>query len=188
MNKQGCLFLVLLTSLLSGCLSSVWTGANIIYGRHTLYKKINDYELTLRAQHILFHDKKLKQPGCVLDLAAFNGDILIAGHVPTASLRDLVFQRLSRLTGYRELFKQVAILNETHSSLQDTWVTTRICAQIIADSTIDPSQFKILTADNIVYIMGDVKPDQAERVLQIASKTEGVKRVVKLLRYYNLTK
>ena len=32
--------------------------------------------------------------------------------------------------------------------------------------------------------MGDVKPDQAEKVVKIARFTQGVERVVKILRYF----
>jgi osmotically-inducible protein OsmY len=190
MNKQGCflLFLVLLAlTFLSGCWSSVWTGASLVYNRHNIYKQVDDYKLAMDVNNSLFADKLFKQKGCALDIAAFNGDLLIAGHLPKESLRTLLAERLKAISGYRELFIQVAINKSLGSGLEDTWITAKIRSRMIADADIDPAMFKIITSDRIVYVMGDVKPEEAKRVLNISRNTDGVVRVVKLLRYYNLS-
>ncbi len=71
--------------------------------------------------------------------------------------------------------------------MEDNWITTKIRSKILADSTIDPNDFKVVTADQIVYLMGDVIPEQAAKVIHIARTCTGVKRVVKLFKYYNLS-
>lgn len=188
MKKQGRLILIGLACVaLSGCISNLWTGATLVYDRHDVYKKLDDYNLVAVAHHALFDDKVFKQPGCYLDLAVFNDDMLLAGHVPTELLRDEAVNRLQRLGGYREFFNQVAVKNEPTNALQDTWITTLIRTQILADATINPNDFKIITVDGIVYLMGDVIPEQAARVIAISRGTRGVMRVVKLLNYYNLS-
>lgn len=190
MNKQGCYLVLLLFSsmFLNACVSSIWTGANLIYTRHTVYKKFDDYKLAATANHVLFEDKIFKQKGVYLDVAVFNGDILLAGHLPTITLRNEAQRRLETLSGYRKLFQQVAIDTAVNNGMVDSWITTKIRSKIIADSQIDPSAFKIITSDRIVYIMGDVNPKEAIRVIDIAKRTDGVIRVVKLLKYYNLSK
>lgn len=188
MKKQGRFILVslVLTQLL-GCVSNLWTGASLVYDRHNVYKKLDDYNLAAVAHHALFDDKIFKQPGCYLDLAVFNNDVLLAGHVPTDALRDMAANRLQKLGGYREFFNQLAVKQDKHNALQDTWITTMIRTQMFADAEINPKEFKIITVDGIVYLMGDVIPEQAERVIAISRQTRGVVRVVKLLNYYNLS-
>lgn len=189
MKKQGRVFLLVASVMvLSGCISNIWTGASLIYDRHNVYKKIDDYHLAALAGHALYDDRLFKQPGCSLDVAVFNNDILLAGHVPTEELRALAERRIRQVSGYRRLFCQIAVLQTENNSLADSWITTKIRSQILADSSIDPNEFKIITADGIVYVMGDVKPKQARKVLTIASNTSGVIRVVKLLKYYHLSK
>lgn len=186
-KKQGCLFLLLFSSFaLTGCLSSLWTGASILYDRHNLYKKISDYQLLADAQHALFVDRLLKQPGCTLDLAVFNGDILLTGHVPTRQLRELASERLNTVNQARKIYKHIAILSNIITPFADVWITAKIRAQIFADASIDPNQFKIITTDDVVYIMGDVTIEQANKVINIARNTENVKRVVTLMKYYKL--
>lgn len=188
MNKYLALIMIFFCSLvLTGCLGSVWTGATLIYDRHNVYKKLNDYQLAAELQKRLFFDRVLKQPGCSLDLTVINGDVLLTGHVPTKGLKNLVDNRIANYQGYRHFYNFVSINTNANSSLNDAWLTAKIRAYIIADSEIDPHSFKIITADKIVYIMGDVRPQQAQRVIDIARSTEGVERVVKLMHYYNLS-
>jgi osmotically-inducible protein OsmY len=189
MNKQGRLVFILLTAcaLLSGCLSNLWTGATLLYDRHNVYKKVNDYQLAAKVNQAVYKDRVFKRKDCSIDLAVFNGDILMTGHVPSQDLRQEAIQRVSRLGGYRRLINQIEVGIQSDNSVEDSWITAKIRGHIFADSEIDPNAFKVITADQIVYLMGDVRPQQANKVIYIARNTEGVKRVVKLLKYFNLS-
>lgn len=184
--KQGrALFiLIVLACLLCSCLSNLWTGANLVYDRHDVYKKLSDYHLLVDINNALYADKMFKCERCVLDVAAFNGDILIAGHLPSTELLNEAHHRLANIQGYRHLFIEVAIDQATSNNLSDSWITTKIRSYIFADDSIDPNAFKIVTSDGVVYLMGDVKKEQANKVIAIARSTNGVVRVVKLLNYF----
>jgi osmotically-inducible protein OsmY len=173
-------------ALLSSCIGSLWTGASFVYDRHDVYKQFGDFNLSANASRALYKDKLFKCATCTIDLAVFNNDILLAGHVPNASLRKEA-QRRVMLPGYRRLFNQLAINQSLPNTVEDSWITTKVRSKILQNADIDPDQFKIVTADQIVYIMGDVIPSQARKVIDIARSTRGVKRVVKLLRYYHLS-
>ena len=184
MKKQGRFILIaILAGFLSACLDTVWTGATLVYDRHTVYGDLGDYKLALKAGHLLAQDHTFEQPGSLLDLAVFNGDILLAGHVPTPELRQLAVERLSSLSGYRQLYNQIAVVEkEKTAGFSDCWITAKIRSRIFTDSSIAPKDFKIVTVDGIVYLMGEVREEQAARVIDIARETKGVLRVVKLLR------
>ena len=185
MRKQVRVFFIICLSVcLSSCLGSIWTGASLVYDRHDVYKKLNDYHILVDVTKVLYVDKTFKCDGCVLDIAVFNGDILIAGHLPTAQLQDKVRNRLSFVTGYRRIFNEVVRSNVPLNTVQDGWITTKIRSQIFADDSIDPNAFKVLTSDKVVYLMGDVRQAEAERVIRIARQTNGVARVVKILKYF----
>jgi osmotically-inducible protein OsmY len=182
MNK--CVLVLVLSLGLSSCIGTLWTGANTVYDRHHLYKKISDLNLVMQINKVLAVNRTFNIPECVIDIAVFNGDILLAGHVPTMDLFDELNLRLNRLTGYRRLYNEVIIKQAASSGIQDSWITAKIRSQIVADSSIDPNAFKIITSDRVVYLMGDVRPEQAEKVIKIARLTRGVVRVVKLFRYF----
>ena len=181
-----CLSVIGACLILSGCadVGGVWTGVMLVYDRHSLYKKIDDYHLGADAHRALFHDKRLKCEGCAIDLAVFHRDVLLTGHVPTRALRREANARLAALPSIRKKYNQLAISSSSDHTVQDTWITAKIRSQMVTDAEINPRQFKIVTADGIVYLMGDALPEQAARVIQIARQTEGVLRVVTLFNYY----
>lgn len=187
MVKQGCLGVIATLVLLSlwGCtgVGSLWTGASLIYDRHNVYKKIDDYHLYMKVNNALAAGNLFKNSRCVLDIAVFNGDILVAGHLPTFDMLNELNQRLGQVRGYRRLFNEVRVINTASNAIQDGWITTKIRSQIFADDSIDPNAFKIITSDGIVYLMGDVRPGEAKAVVTIARRTIGVVQVVKMFKY-----
>lgn len=186
MQKQGRLILLIIAlgTCLSGCLGTVWTGASAVYNRHSTYEKLNDYQLQVEINDVLAVNKTFANSQCVIDIAVFNGDILLAGHLPSTEMLEDLRQRMSTIKGYRRLFNMLTVREVSSNSVQDSWITAKIRSQIIADSSIDPNAFKVVTSDGVVYIMGDVKQDQAEKVIKMARFTSGVERVVKILRYF----
>ncbi|MBA2648434.1 MAG: BON domain-containing protein [Legionella sp.] len=185
MYKNRCfVLLIVLSFFLTGCLGSLWTGATLVYDRHHVYKKLNDYHLYLAVSKVLFNDVNLKKSGCNIDIAVFKGDVLILGHVPTLDFLNELNQKLSLLRGYKRLFNELKVRNGPSHLLQDTWITSKIRTQIFADSTIDPYAFKIVTADETVYLMGEVQAYQANKVIHIARNVKEVRKVVNVLLYY----
>lgn len=176
--------------LLSGCITAVgslWSGANLVYDRRKVGHTLSDVELYSLATRALYKDDYFDCPRCHLDLAVFNGDILMTGHLESEAMREEAYTRVAPTPEYRRLFKEIRVEPFRTDILKDSWITTKIRSKIIADSEIDPRTFKIVTSDQIVYLMGDVMPDQADWVVTIARNTAGVIRVVKFLKYYHLT-
>lgn len=186
MLKQGRLILFIIGILVSlpGCISSLWTGATLVYDRHDVYKKLDDYSLYLRVNNAIMVDNLFKNNQCVIDISVFKGDVLLVGRVPTHELQNELRRRLTLVKGYRRLFNQVIVRSYPSNSMEDSWITTKIRSQIFADGSIDPNAFKVVTSDRIVYLMGDVKEDEAAKVINIARRTTDVVRVVKMFKYF----
>lgn len=194
LNKYKCILhvkIVLLASsciFLSSCIGSIWTGAGLIYDRHSALHSFNDIELNATTNRALYEDDLFQCPTCHIELAVFNGDVLLAGHVESVEMREEAYRRVEKAKlNYRRLFKFISTRPYRTHIARDSWITAKIRGQILADSEINPRTFKIVTADQVVYLMGDVMSDQASWVIDIAKKTSGVLRVVKLLKYYHLT-
>lgn len=69
---------------------------------------------------------------------------------------------------------------------QDSIITTQIRSQIVANSDIDPAPFKVVSYENVVYLMGDVMDDQEVLIKDIARNAKDVVKVVNLLHVYML--
>jgi osmotically-inducible protein OsmY len=182
-QKTVIVIMMCLSACLSSCVGGIWSGASAIYDRHHVYQKLNDYQLSMELNNALAVNRTFNNSDCVLDIAVFNGDILLAGHVPTVELLDELKQRLKQVSGYRRLFNKITVQQRPSANIHDSWITTQIRGQIMADSSINPKSFKVVTSDGIVYLMGDVTQEDAEKVIQIARNVDGVVRVATLLRY-----
>ncbi len=179
------ILIILSNFLLAGCWTNAITGASLIYDRHNIYIKLNDYQLAGKINKELYKDKLLKCDECALEVAVFNRDVLMTGSLPSKNLRHEASTRVKSIAGSRRIFNQVAISLNKGDSLYDSWITGNIRGKILADSDIDPHDFKVVTSRQIVYLLGDVHKEQAEKVLSFAQESPGVYRVVNLLRYYN---
>lgn len=171
----------------SGCATTLWTSGNLIYDRHSVYQQFNDFKLAAEANRVLFHDKRFKCSDCAIELAVINRDVLMVGHVPSLTLRNEANARIASIPGKRNFYNQLDVSRLSTNHVLDSWITTKIRSQIFADADIDPRAFKIITSNQIVYLMGNVIPEQAEKVILMARSCQDVKRVVKLFKYYNLS-
>lgn len=162
----------------------MFTGASLIYDRHNIYIKLNDYQLAGVINKQIYKDKVFKCKTCSVEAAVFNLDVLLVGSVPNRVMRDELIKRVDLAPGKRRVFNQVTVSTKKDDPVLDSWITGNIRSKILADSSIDPHVFKVVTSRRIVYIMGDVKMEQAEKVILFARETPQVQRVVNLLRYY----
>lgn len=185
--KLYLIFIFVSSVFLSGCVGTIISGANMVYDRHNLYKKMSDMQIAALVNKSLFQDKVFRRPDCNIDIAVFNGDILLAGNVPSERLRNLANKRVVHAAEHRRFFMQLSLKPTQISDVEDGWITMKIRSQIFSDSAINPNKFKVVTVNGIVYLMGDVIPEQARRVIHYAKNTSGVLRVVKLFKYYNLS-
>jgi len=182
--------LSLICCVLSGCgsLSGLWTGASLLYDRHSWFKKIDDFQLRADVARAIYHNKLFKHSMHTVDVAVFNGDLLLAGHVETAELRTALYSHLlAAQLNYRRLFRYVTVASSESNRVLDSWITTQIVTQVLLDTTVDPHAYKVVTVDQVVYLMGDMLPEQALKLIDVARNTDHVRYVVKLLRYYHLT-
>jgi osmotically-inducible protein OsmY len=62
----------------------------------------------------------------------------------------------------------------------DAWITSRIKAALLLSSDEQGTQIKVVTENGVVYLMGLVAQDEAERIANKAASVSGVRRVVRL--------
>lgn len=180
------ILLFLLCLLQSACITTAWTGASMIYDRHNVYKKMNDADLAIQVRKLLYPEIGPACRACNVDIAVFHGDVLLAGSVPSESLKNVIDEKMKQITGYRNLYLQVAVRDKPIRPYLDAWISGKIRAHIFTDDRIDPGLFKVVTVNQIVYLMGDLTREQADLVIDIARNRDDVIRVVTLFKYYEL--
>jgi osmotically-inducible protein OsmY len=64
---------------------------------------------------------------------------------------------------------------------QDVAITSAVKTKMFASRTLKSNNFKIVTEDGVVFILGAATPKQANLAVSIARESAGVKKVVKLI-------
>lgn len=181
--------LVLLVSQIQACSSIAWTGASAVYNRRSLQNTFSDQYITLQ----IFRALKVKTREFKyvnISIATYNGEVLLSGQVDNMAQKEKVAKIAASTPGVKGVYNQLKIASPSSplTKISDTWITTKVKAKLIATDDVDASQIKVVTENGTVYLMGIVKPEEAEAAASIASTTDGVQSVVKIFSYMHVSK
>jgi osmotically-inducible protein OsmY len=62
----------------------------------------------------------------------------------------------------------------------DVWLTTKIKTALLTDSEVPSLRVKVVTENSVVYLMGLLSTEEANRTAAAAADVDGVTRVVRL--------
>ncbi len=182
-----CCFVLLIFALLPGCMGAAVTGANAVYNHNALEDKFNDYSITLKIKHALQADPSLKK-NTHIEVATFQRLVLLVGQVPSESLRQRAASAAQTAPGAIRIYNFITVGQPMNFAERnaDTWITTKIRSQIIMDHKLYPNKVKVVTEAGVVYLMGVVTKEEADRVIEMAKNTDGVLRIVKIFFYMKM--
>lgn len=170
---------------LSGCGSTLATfEADAIEedpGKRTLAQQVEDESIETKAiVNIRAADDAFDNANFLV--VSYNGYVLAAGQVPTQALKDKVSDVLRKIDGVRRIYNELEVGPNTTSSeyANDVWLTTQVKSALLIGSDTPSGRVKVVTERGIVYLMGLLTPDEANRVAATAADVGGVKRVVRL--------
>jgi osmotically-inducible protein OsmY len=150
----------------------------------TLGAKLNDEEIETAAKvNIKKSDPQLQQAHINVD--SFNAIVLLTGQVRSEELRNLAADTVYKLNPVREIHNELSVAEPTSFSRRslDSWITTKIKAQLLADSETASRRIHLVTENQTVYLMGLVSHSEADRIVNMASHTADVQKVVKVFEY-----
>lgn len=168
------------TLAVSGC-STVTGGSG--YGTRTSYAIDQDTRIARTLWDSIRANDSLDDTHINVDV--YNGFVLLTGQVGSYAQKGQAGELATRPEGVRHVRNELSIgpNSSTQQRLQDTWITSRVKARITAGNRIDSDRIRVLTENGTVYLMGMVRAGEADYLVQLASRTGGVKRIVKAFEY-----
>ena len=179
------LFIILSLACLAGCGSVLATfESNSIEeepGERSLAEQVLDESIetkavvNIRAANDAFDDLGFL-------VVSYNGYVLIAGEVPTQDLKDEASNVVRDIEGVRRIYNELVIGPKSTSGTEanDVWLTTKVKTALLADSEVPSLRVKVVTENGVVYLMGLLATEEANRTAAAAAGVDGVKRVVRL--------
>jgi osmotically-inducible protein OsmY len=127
----------------------------------------------------------LTDPTSHIVITSYNGVVLLAGQTPRSELKSAAEQAARKVQNVAKVHNELQVMQPTSllARSNDTLLTTKIKAQMVADATVPGSRIKVITENGIVYLMGLVSRQEANRATSLVQSTAGVQKIVKLFQY-----
>lgn len=173
-------------AMLSACSTAVFrsadAGVTIMDDRRTLSAYVADEAIEIKASSA-FADAAPGSSRAVF--TSFNRRALITGQVPDEATKAKAEEIARKHPEVREVFNEL-VVGESVSIVrrtQDGFLTTKIKARLLDDDRIGANHVEVVTENGVVYLMGMLKQAEAQAAAEIAARTQGVARVVKVFEY-----
>lgn len=171
---------------LTGCVPVVagGIGAGILMAedRRTTGTYLIDEEIELKASSRV---RESFGDNTRVSVTSFNRRVLLTGAAPDADVRAKVEEITLAVPNVRAVQNELAIgkVSSFTTRTTDTYVTTKVKARFLDDTRFNAHQVKVVTESGTVYLMGLVKREEAAAAAEVAARTAGVSKVVKVFEY-----
>ena len=185
--RYATLILLVLSALnLQGCFPVVATGAGagvlMAEDRRTSGTYIEDEGIELKAGNRLSEKFKDKVH---INLTSYNRNVLMTGEVPTEAVKQEAEQVVRSTANVRNVVNELAIAGNSafSSRSNDSYLTSKVKVRFVDAQKFQANHVKVVTENNIVYLLGMVTRKEADDAVEIARTTSGVQKVVKVFEY-----
>ena len=145
----------------------------------TLGEGIDDVGADLNLKRQLLFDRDITTAD--VDLAVFEGRLLLTGTVPTEADHQGLLDRARSITSVREVIDEVSVGAKTPrgQGLKDALIDERLGAAMLADAGVYRANYQVAVSQGVVYLLGVAQgPNELRRVTDHASTIDGVQEVV----------
>ena len=189
-TAAGIAICLLGVAAIQGCagLATVATGAaaGVVAtdDRRTPGTYVDDGLIEINVRSAIAEDETLKNQTHI-NATSYNGVVLLTGEAPGESLRARVIEITRRMSKVRRIHNEIAL--KAPSTLlertADTVVTGQVKASLFGAKKLNPGRIKVVTERKVVYLMGLLTEDEANRAIDIARRVPSVQRVVNVIEY-----
>ncbi len=191
MSRQARLITLLLVGFaitLQGCAGIVIAGGAtagaMANDRRTSGAYVDDETIEWKIIDVLYQDEQIDQQ-THLNATSYNGIVLLTGEIPNEEMRVKIGEKIRIVQGVRQLHDETSIAAPSSmlSRSGDTWITSKVKTAMLTGDTDMGVRTKVVTDKGVVYLMGIVSPQEADKLTDIARRVGGVQKVVKVFEY-----
>jgi osmotically-inducible protein OsmY len=171
---------------LTGCVAAVVGGAaagGYLVGedRRTAAIMADDESIELRVANRVSE----KYPAAHVSATSYNRTVLLTGEAPTTEAKADIERIAREVPNVRGTVNELTVGPPTvlSSRANDSYITSKVKARFVDNGRFNPVHVKVTTENGVVYLLGIVNKQEADRATEIARTTAGVKRVVRVFEY-----
>lgn len=171
---------------LAGCELAVIGAASAAFSiaedRRTSGTQLDDESIQIRAQSRV--SERFGEKAHV-NVTSFNRMALLTGEALDPAVREEIGKIALGVPNVRSIANEVQLAapSSRASRINDEIITTKIKGRLIDTPNVSLVHVKVVTEAGVVFLLGLVSEQEAERAVEIARTTGGVVKVVKLFEY-----
>lgn len=158
------------------------TGVMMIEDRRTVGTITEDQGIELKVSNRI--GERFKD-GVHLNVTSFNRMVLLTGEVPDAATKSEA-ERIARgVENVRGTYNELAVagVSSFTTRTNDAILTSKVKARFVDAQKFNLFHVKVVTENNVVYLLGLVKKQEAADATEVARTTSGVQKVVRVFEY-----
>jgi osmotically-inducible protein OsmY len=187
------LLIILIALGLQGCVATTSgaaagttgaTGTTAVYDKRNVKTILQDENISYQMTKRLFNYPNVTKQSHVV-ISTYQDTVLLAGQAPTEKLRDKIVEITKQDPRIKRLYDEITIEGPSSSLTRasDAWITAKVKTQLLATKNLKSRQFKVVTENGVVFLMGVVDRSQAQVAVNVARHVDGVQKVVKVFQY-----
>jgi hyperosmotically inducible protein len=150
---------------------------------------ISDTDITAKVKVKLADEKGLK--GSDISVTTTNGVVTLSGSAASSSAKSEAERLTKQVKGVKDVDDELKtdsssklssdtkdVANDTKHEVSDSWITTKVKSEFLADSVTKSFDIKVVTTNGVVVLSGTLpNKDAVAHAKDVAEKVKGVKSV-----------
>ena len=182
--KLFILFILFITQLIGCAPSTIMAIPSSIADRRTTETQVIDNKIFLAAWNPIAEITEKEKQKSHFNLIVYNKAIVIVGEVPTEEVKIKITDALSKIEDVKTVHNKMVVGQacKIKQRAKDTITTSNVKTRLFLElkNEVHPLHVKIMTENDVIYLLGIVNNKEAGEAIQIAKSSKGVKLVVPL--------
>ena len=178
------LFILFITQLVGCAPSTILAIPSSIADRRTTEAQISDNKIFLSAWAPVHEITDNEIQKSHFNLIVYNSALVIVGEVPTEEIKNKITEALSKLEKVKTVHNRMVVGQacKFKQRAKDVITTSNVKTRLFLElkNEVHPMHVKIMTENNVIYLLGIVNEKEADEAIRIAKSSKGVTLVVPL--------
>jgi len=187
--KLFVIFILFITQLVGCAPSTLLAIPQSVADRRSTEVQFTDNKIFLSAWSPIQEITEKEKQKSHFNLTVFNKAIIIVGQVPSEDVKNKITKALLKIKNVKTVHNKivVSLASTLKQRAKDTITTSNVKARMFLDLKNDlyPMHVKIMTENDVIYLLGLVNDKEADEAIRIAKSSKGVKLVIPLFELDN---
>jgi osmotically-inducible protein OsmY len=174
----------LTSAVLSGCApiligQAAYTTSSVLLDRRSAGAVANDGLIETKAT---LHLSQSNFTSSHITATSYEGNVLLSGEIGKDDEKEKAEEIVKSINEVERVYNHLVVGPNVSLStrMSDSVTAGKVRASLIDKKGISINSVKVVVDDGVCYILGVVTEEEAAKIAQVASRVEGVKKVVKL--------